>query len=139
MTAPLIYLDNNATTAVAPEVLESMLPYFCEKYGNPSSMYSFGDIAYKAVEKARGQVAAFLGTDPEEILFTSGGTEGDSMAILGTFEALPEKRRFITSKVEHRAIIAMGRRLESEGRRVVHLDVDGRGQISLEQLDGALT
>lgn len=135
----LIYLDNNATTRVAPEVLEAMLPYLTEQYGNPSSMYSFGGVAHKAVEKAREQTAALLGASPEEIVFTACGTESDSTAVLGAFEALPEKRHFITSRVEHSAIVAMGQYLERKGCRVTYLDVDGKGQISLEQLDRALT
>ena len=139
MSAPLIYLDNNATTAVAPEVLEAMLPYLREQYGNPSSMYSFGGTAYKAVDKARQQVAAFLNASPEEIIFTACGTESDSTAILGAFEALPEKRHFITSKVEHSAVIALGQFLERKGYRVTWLDVDGKGQLDLAHLEAALS
>lgn len=135
----LIYLDNNATTSVAPEVLEAMLPYLREQYGNPSSMYSFGGVAHKAVDKARQQVAALLNASPEEIIFTACGTESDSTAILGAFEAQPEKRHFITSKVEHSAVIAMGQFLERKGHRVTWLDVDGKGQLDLAQLDKALT
>lgn len=134
----IIYLDNNATTAVAPEVLEAMLPFLREQYGNPSSMYAFGGIAHKAVEKAREQVAALIGASPEEIIFTSCGTESDSTAILGAFEAQPEKRHFITSKVEHSAVIALGQQLERKGYRVSFLDVDGKGQISLDQLAKAV-
>ena len=134
-----IYLDNNATTAVAPEVLEAMMPYLRDWYGNPSSMYSFGGAAHKAVEKAREQVAALLGASPEEITFTSCGTESDSTAVLGAFEAQPDKRHFITSRVEHSAIIAMGQFLERKGFRVTYLDVDGKGQIDLGQFDEAMT
>ena len=139
MNGNLIYLDNNATTAVAPEVLDAMMPYLRDWYGNPSSMYSFAGSAHKAVAKAREQVAALLGASPEEIVFTSCGTESDSTAILGAFEAQPEKRHFITSRVEHSAIIAMGQFLERKGFRVTYLDVDEKGQLDLEQLDKAMT
>ena len=139
MKSPLIYLDNNATTAVAPEVLEAMLPYLSDQYGNPSSMYSFAGAAHKAIDKAREQVAALIGAHPEEIVFTSCGTESDSTAILGAFEAQPEKRHFITSRVEHSAVIAMGQYLERKGFRVTSLDVDEKGQINLDQLDKAIT
>ena len=139
MKSPIVYLDNNATTGVAPEVLEAMLPYLRDQYGNPSSMYSFAGEAHKAVEKARGQVAALLGALPEEIVFTSCGTESDSAAVFGTFEALPEKRHFITSRVEHSAIIAMGQYLERKGYRVTYLDVNDKGQMSLDQLDKVMT
>lgn len=134
----LIYLDNNATTAVAPEVLDAMLPFLKEQYGNPSSMYSFGGVAAKAIVRAREQVANLLGATPEEIVFTACGTESDSTAILGVFEALPEKRHFITSRVEHSAVVAMGQYLERKGHRVTYLDVDSQGQMSLEQLDKAI-
>ena len=139
MKSPIVYLDNNATTGVASEVLEAMLPYLRDQYGNPSSMYSFAGEAHKAVEKARGQVAALLGALPEEIVFTSCGTESDSAAVFGTFEALPEKRHFITSRVEHSAIIAMGQYLERKGYRVTYLDVNDKGQMSLDQLDKVMT
>ena len=135
----LIYLDNNATTAVAPEVLDAMLPYLREQYGNPSSMYSFGGIAHKAIDKARGQVAALLNCSPEEIIFTACGTESDSTAILGAFEAQPEKRHFITSKVEHSAVIAMGEYLERKGYRVTYINVDDKGRLDLDQLEKAMT
>lgn len=138
MNPSLMYLDNNATTAVAPEVLEAMLPYLSGQYGNPSSMYSFAGAAHKAIDKAREQVAALLGANSEEIVFTSCGTESDSTAILGVFEARPEKRHFITSRVEHSAVIAMGQYLERKGYRVTWLDVDSSGQISLDQLDKAI-
>ncbi len=133
-----IYLDNNATTAVAPEVLEAMLPYLQTQYGNPSSMYSFAASAAKAIDTARSQVASLLGASPEEIVFTGCGTESDSAAILGTLEALPDKRHFITSRVEHSAVIALGQHLEQKGYRVTWLDVDKKGQIDLAALDAAM-
>ncbi|CAK7057374.1 MAG: Cysteine desulfurase NifS [Desulfovibrio sp.] len=135
----LIYLDNNATTAVAPEVLEAMLPYLRDQYGNPSSMYAFGGRAHKAVDAAREQVAALLNCSPEEIVFTACGTESDSTAILGAFEARPEKRHFITSKVEHSAVIAMGEYLERKGYRVTRIGVDGKGRLDLAELESAIT
>ena len=139
MTSPVIYLDNNATTMVAPEVLDAMLPFLREQYGNPSSMYSFGGYAHKALEKAREQVANLLGTSPDELVFTACGTESDSTAILGALEAQPEKRHFVTSAVEHSAVIAMGQYLEHKGYRVTRLDVDSKGSIDLDQYAKALT
>lgn len=139
MKPEMIYLDNNATTAVAPEVLEAMLPFLREQYGNPSSMYSLAGAAHRAMDKAREQVASLLGATPDEIVFTACGTESDSTAILGAFEAQPEKRHFITSRVEHSAVIAMGQYLERKGHRVTWLDVDAKGQIYLDQLDKAMT
>ncbi len=135
----LIYLDNNATTAVDPEVLEAMMPYLKDGYGNPSSMYALAGEASKAVGRAREQVASLLGATPEEIVFTGCGTESDSAAVLGAFEALPDKRHFITSRVEHSAVIALGQYLEHKGYRVTYLDVDKKGQIDLAALDAALT
>lgn len=135
----LIYLDNNATTAVAPEVLEAMLPYLRDQYGNPSSMYSFGGTAHKAIDKARGQVASLLNCSPDEIIFTACGTESDSTAILGAFEAQPEKRHFITSKVEHSAVVAMGVYFERKGYRVTYINVDDKGRLDLDQLEKAMT
>lgn len=139
MKPEMIYLDNNATTAVAPEVLEAMLPFLREQYGNPSSVYSLAGAAHRAMDKAREQVASLLGATPDEIMFTACGTESDSTAILGAFEAQPEKRHFITSRVEHSAVIAMGQYLERKGHRVTWLDVDAKGQIYLDQLDKAMT
>jgi len=139
MKPEMIYLDNNATTAVAPEVLEAMLPFLREQYGNPSSMYAFAGTAHRAMDKAREQVASLLGATADEIVFTACGTESDSTAILGAFEAQPEKRHFITSRVEHSAVIAMGQYLERKGYRVTWLDVDEKGQIYLDQLDKAMT
>lgn len=135
----LIYLDNNATTAVAPEVLEAMLPFLSEQYGNPSSMYSFGGVSHRAITKARQQVASFLNCSPDEIIFTACGTESDSTAILGAFEAQPDKRHFITSKVEHSAVIAMGEYLERKGYRVTSIGVDDKGRFSLEELGKVMT
>ncbi|MCI5132898.1 MAG: aminotransferase class V-fold PLP-dependent enzyme, partial [Candidatus Electrothrix sp. EH2] len=100
----IIYMDNNATTRVAPEVLETMLPFLGECYGNPSSMHTFGGQIGKAVELARRQIAELLGADPEEIVFTSCGTESDSTAILSALQTMPEKRHIVTTRVEHPAV-----------------------------------
>ena len=101
----VIYFDNNATTAVAPEVLEEMLPYFCEKYGNASSMHTFGGSNRRVIEKARTQVASLINSTPQEIIFTSGGTEADSTAIYSSVNSYPSKKHIITSAVEHPAVL----------------------------------
>ncbi len=100
----IIYMDNNATTRVAPEVLEAMLPFFSDCYGNPSSMHNFGGQVGRVVAEARGQVAELLGAEPEEIVFTSCGTESDSTALLSALQTFPEKRHIVTTKVEHPAV-----------------------------------
>ena len=104
----VIYLDNNATTSVAPEVFESMIPFFTEKYGNASSMHTFGGQVGKSIQDAREKVAAMLGAQPEEIVFTSCGTESDSTAVMSALQAQPEKKHVITTRVEHSALIALG-------------------------------
>ncbi len=101
-----IYLDNNATTAVAPQVLEAMLPYFKEHFGNPSSGHRFGEAAHRAIDRARQQVAALVGSRPEETYFTGGGTEANNMAIHSALHAAPERRHIITSNVEHPSVLA---------------------------------
>jgi cysteine desulfurase len=139
MDHKLIYFDNNATTAVAPEVLEAMLPYLKNEYGNPSSMYSFAGNAQHAVQKARKQVAGLLGAEPDEIVFTACGTESDSTAIYSALESRPEKKHFITTKVEHPAIMAVGQHLETKGYRVTFLGVDNRGRLDIHELEDALS
>lgn len=99
-----VYLDNNATTCVAPEVVEEMLPYFSELYGNPSSMYSFSGKVAGKIHEARERIAKFIGAKPEEIIFTSCGTESDNTAIWAAVNANPDKRHIVTSRVEHPAI-----------------------------------
>ena len=111
----VIYLDNNATTSVAPEVFESMIPFFTEKYGNASSMHTFGGQVGKSIQDAREKVAAMLGAQPEEIVFTSCGTESDSTAVMSALQAQPEKKHVITTRVEHSALIALGQHLEQKG------------------------
>jgi cysteine desulfurase len=129
-----IYFDNNATTQVAGEVLEEIQPLFCELYGNPSSMHTFGGQIGRRIGQAREQVASLLGCDPSEIVFTSGGTESDNTAIKGTLAALPHKRKIITSRVEHPAVLTVCRELENRGYTVIELAVDKYGRLDLEQL-----
>lgn len=134
----LIYLDNNATTAVAPEVFEAMTPFFRDLWGNPSSMHSFGGQVRPYVENARRQVADFIKADKSEIIFTSCGTESNNMAIRGTMEASAERLNFITTRVEHPAVLEPARMLKTHGYNVMELDVDSSGQIDLEQLKRVL-
>ncbi len=134
-----VYMDNNATTQVAPEVLEAMLPYFHELYGNPSSMHSFGGQVMQALRRAREQVAALLGASAEEIVFTSCGTESDSTAIRSALLTNPDKRHILTSRVEHPAVRALCSHLATQGYRVTELPVDGEGRLDLEQYKRALT
>ncbi len=135
----VIYLDNNATTQVDSEVLEAMLPFYHELYGNPSSMHFFGGQVGRKVREAREQVAALLGAAPDEIIFTSCGTESDNTAIRSALATLPDKRHIVTTRVEHPAINALVARLAKEGYRVTELPVDGQGRLDLFQYDEALT
>ncbi len=134
-----VYVDNNATTRVAPEVLEAMLPYFSEFYGNPSSMHFFGGQVQKKVDQAREQVADFLGAEPSEIVFTSCGTESDNAAIFGTLDSYPEKRHFITSRVEHPAIMNVSSYLSRKGYRTTEISVDREGRLDLDELKESIT
>jgi len=133
-----IYLDNNATTKVDERVFEEMRPYFCELYGNPSSMHFFGGQVQKKVDEARGRVAALLGALPDEIVFTACGTESDNAAIRSALEVFPEKRHIITTRVEHPAVLTQCRNLTRRGYRVTELNVDGDGQLDLKELESAL-
>ena len=133
-----IYLDNNATTRVDERVFEEMRPYFCELYGNPSSMHFFGGQVQKKVDEARNRVAALLGALPDEIVFTACGTESDNAAIRSALEVFPEKRHIITSRVEHPAVLTQCRNLTKRGYRVTELNVDGNGQLDLKELAAAL-
>ncbi|MCF2970211.1 cysteine desulfurase NifS [Synechococcus sp. Nb3U1] len=137
--SPVIYLDNNATTAVDPLVLEAMLPYLQAFYGNPSSMHSFGGQVGRALTQAREQVAALLGSDPTEILFTSCGSEGNNTAIRAALAAQPDKRHIITTQVEHASVLNLCKHLEKQGYRVTYLSVDGQGCLDLLELEAALT
>ncbi|MDT8301225.1 MAG: cysteine desulfurase NifS [Sedimentisphaerales bacterium] len=129
-----IYFDNNATTQVAEEVLEEIQPLFCELYGNPSSMHTFGGQIGRKISQAREQVAGLLGCEPSEIVFTSGGTESDNTAIKGTLAALPHKRKIITSRIEHPAVLTVCRELENGGYNIIELGVDKYGRLDTEQL-----
>ncbi len=134
-----VYVDNNATTKVAPEVLEAMLPYFSELYGNPSSMHFFGGQVQKKVDEAREKVADFLGAEPSEVVFTSCGTESDNAAILGTLDSYPEKRHLITTRVEHPAVGNLSTYLGRKGYRVTELSVDREGRLDLDELRESIT
>ena len=129
-----IYLDNNATTRVDPAVVEAMLPYFTEQFGNPSSLHSFGNKVGLAVKKARMQVQELLGAEHEsEIIFTSCGTESDSTAILSALKANPERREIITTVLEHPAILSLYGQLEKEGYTAHYLKVDGKGRVDMDE------
>ena len=136
----LIYLDNAATTKTAPEVVEAMLPYFTEFYGNPSSVYEFSGHSKEAIAKSRETIAKALGAKPEEIYFTAGGSESDNWALKATAEAYADKgKHIITTKIEHHAILHTAEYLEKRGFEVTYLDVDETGHIDLNQLKEALT
>ena len=135
-----IYLDNAATTAVSPEVLTAMLPYFTECYGNPSSIHSPGRDAHKAVDAARRQVAAAINADPSEIYFTAGGSESDNWAIKGTAFAKRDKgNHIITTAIEHHAVLHTCQWLEKQGFEVTYLPVDENGLVSVEDVEKAIT
>ena len=133
-----IYFDNNATTAIDPQVLEAMLPYLREHFGNPSSGHRFGEVASRAVDAARQQVAALLGSRPEEIYFTSGGTEANNMAIHSALTARPDRRHLITSNVEHPSVLAPLTDSASRGYALQKLAVDANGDIDLDELATAI-
>lgn len=137
----MIYLDNAATTKTAPEVVEAMLPYFTEMYGNPSSIYDFASKSKEGVSKARDQIADVLGAKKEEIYFTAGGSESDNWALKATFEAYKSKgNHIITTKIEHHAILHTCEYLEKErGAKITYLDVDENGIVKLDELEKAIT
>ena len=135
----IIYLDNAATTRTSPKVVEEMLPFFSEYYGNPSSVYEFSNASKKAVAQARQVIADSLGAKPQEIYFTAGGSESDNWAIKAAAEAYQEKgRHIITSKIEHHAVLHTCRYLESRVFSVTYLDVDEQGVVKLEELKKAI-
>jgi cysteine desulfurase len=135
----VIYVDNNATTMVAPEVLDAMLPYFSTYYGNPSSMHSFGgDVATK-INDARENVAKLIGADPEEIVFTSCGTESDGTAIRAAIASYPDKKHIVTSRVEHPAIKNLCETLSKKGYRASFVPVDNSGRLDLDYLYDSLS
>jgi cysteine desulfurase len=133
-----IYFDNNATTKVADEVLEEIKPYFCDLYGNPSSMHTFGGQIGIKIREAREKTAALLGCDPSEIIFTGCGTESDNTAIKGTLAAHPNRRKVITTRVEHPAVLSVCRDLENQGYTVIELSVDKKGLLDLSELESHL-
>ena len=135
----VVYVDNNATTKVAPEVMEEMLPYLGEYYGNPSSIHSFGGNVGKIIAEARQKVASLLGALPEEIIFTSCGTESDSTAILATLSAYPDKKHIVTTRVEHPAVKNMCEHLSKKGYRTTFVPVDRKGNLDLVYLYRNLT
>ncbi len=135
----LIYLDNAATTKTAPEVVEAMLPYFSEHYGNPSSVYSLAGESKKAVTKAREIIAGALGAESNEIYFTAGGSEADNWALKATAESYKNKgNHIITTKIEHHAILHTCQWLETNGFEVTYLNVDENGVVKLEELKKAI-
>lgn len=135
----IIYLDNNATTQTAPEVVEVMLPYFTQKYGNASSMHTFGGMNRKAVEDARKQVAALIGAQyPDEIIFNAGGTEADNTAINSALSSYPDKKHIITSAVEHPAIMEFYKKLQSRGYTVDYIGVDEFGRFNMQQFKSVI-
>ncbi|NLK44063.1 MAG: cysteine desulfurase NifS [Tissierellia bacterium] len=135
-----IYMDNAATTPVKKEVLEEMLPYFTEKYGNASSVYSLGSMSKRAIEDAREKVAKAIGANAREIFFTGGGSEADNWAIKGiAFGNYSKGNHIITTKIEHHAILHTCEYLEKKGFEVTYLDVDEYGLVDLEQLKNAIT
>jgi cysteine desulfurase len=139
MTEEIIYLDNNATTRVAPEVFAAMQPYLAEAYGNPSSAHTFGRRMRAVVERAREQVAELLGaSETSEIVFTSCGSEADNWAIRGVLDEQPAKRHIVTTRVEHEAVRNLCERLEKSGYEVTWLEVDEQGNLDLEDLRAAL-
>lgn len=134
-----LYLDNAATTKTAPEVLEAMLPYFTEKFGNPSSVYTFAAGNKEMVDVQRDRIAATLGAKSNEIYFTAGGSEADNWALKATAEAYRSKgNHIITTKIEHHAILHTAQYLEKNGYEVTYLDVDGDGKVRLEDLKKAI-
>lgn len=134
----MIYLDNAASTQIHENVLESMLPYLKEQYGNPSSIHRYGRLAHKAIEKARKQIAQLINADPTEILFTSGGTESNNTALYGISEKRPNSQ-IITSLIEHDAILEPCKRLAKNGYDVVYISVDDKGMVNLEVLEKSLS
>lgn len=135
----VIYLDNNATTKIDPEVVEAMLPYLTEFYGNPSSMHRFGGQVGKALKTARSQVASLLGAEDSEVVFTSCGTEGNNTAIRAALAAQPDRKHLITTQVEHACVLNLFKQLEKQGYTVTYLSVNSKGQLDLMELEAAMT
>jgi cysteine desulfurase len=138
MSNPILYFDHNATTRLAPEALAAMLPWLQDGFGNAGSAHPLGLLADGAVAHARTQVAALLGCGPAELVFNSGGTEGLNHVFRGLFEALPSKRHFVISAVEHPAVLAIAQWLRAQGAEVSILPVDGDGALKLDEVDSVL-
>jgi cysteine desulfurase len=134
-----IYVDNNATTKVAPAVVEAMVPFYTEYYGNPSSMHAFGGNVARSVGQAREQVASIINASPDEVIFTSCGTESDSTAIWATISSIPDKKHIITSRVEHPAVKNLYEHLAKKGYKVTFVPVDRQGSLDLDFLYDHLT
>ncbi len=134
-----VYFDNNATTKVDDKVIDAMAPYFGDLYGNPSSMHTFGGQVHSRIENARQQVSELINAHPEEIIFTSCGTESDNTAIMNALQANPEKRHIITTRVEHPAVLNFCRSMARRGYDVTYLPVDKTGQLSLSDLESAMS
>ncbi len=135
-----VYMDNNATTMVDPEVVSEMLPFFTEQFGNPSSLHSFGNKVGFALKKARKTIQTLLGAEHDsEIIFTSCGTESDSTAILSALRALPDRKEIITTEVEHPAVLTLCDNLETQGYTVHRLKVDEKGRLSLDEYKALLS
>ncbi len=135
----VIYLDNNATTKVAPEVVEVMMPYLSEFYGNPSSMHSFGGEVAEKIKEARQHVADLIGASPDEIIFTSCGTESDGTAIRAAIDSNPDRKHIVTSRVEHPAIKSLYETLSKQGYHVTFVPVDNDGRLDLDYLYNSLS
>jgi cysteine desulfurase len=133
-----LYFDNNATTAIAPEVFEAMIPYLQDLYGNPSSMHTFGGQLHHRIENARAQVAELINAAPEEIIFTSCGTESDNTAIMSAIESSPQKRHVIATRVEHPAVLNFCMHLGRKGFRTTFLPVDSKGRLGMDAFARAL-
>jgi cysteine desulfurase len=130
----MIYFDNSDTTPLHPDVLEAMLPYLREKFGNSVSLHSLGLEAESALDQARETIATAIGAQPKEVIFTSGATESNNLAILGAARARPDRRHLIISAVEHASVLNIANRLEGEGYRVTRLPVDGQGYVNSDAL-----
>ena len=136
----VVYLDNNATTAVAPEVFEAIRPFLTERYGNPSSMHSFGGGVALEVRKAREHLARLLDASPQEVVFTSGGTESDSTAIMSALATMPDRREIVTTRVEHPAVLNLCKHLaRSKGYSVRWLSVDREGKLDMNEVRSKIT
>ena len=129
-----IYLDNNATTKISPEVLEEMMPYLTDLYGNPSSMHTFGGQLHRKIEESRVKVASLINAEPEEVIFTSCGTESDNTAIMSAVESLPRKKHVVTSRVEHPAVLNFCQHLARKGYRTTYLPVNHEGRLDINEL-----